>query len=106
MLSPKEYAKVQEQLDYLPSSSLSEQQKQNLRKVLQKKLKEHYYVSNYPQFEPLPYKLIFVNRTTTERTLIKLIHAVNDSTSFTLDTESIRIFQQLNKPVLTQLRCK
>jgi hypothetical protein len=67
-------------------------------------LKEHYYASHYPPFEPLPYELIFVNRTTTERTLLKLVHAVNDSTLFTLNTEAVGILHQPNQPALIQLQ--
>jgi hypothetical protein len=103
MLSSDEYARIHKQLKNIPSSLTSKQQ-HDLRQTLRKKLKEHYYASHYPPFEPLPYELIFVNRTTTERTLLKLIQAVNDSTLFTLDTESVGILHQPNQPALIQLQ--
>ncbi len=70
----------------------------------QKKLKEHRYASTYPPIESSPYELVFVNRTTTEKTLTKLNDAIINSELFTLDTESAIIPYQPNKPSLIQLQ--
>ncbi|CAF4282945.1 unnamed protein product [Rotaria magnacalcarata] len=46
----------------------------------------------------------FINYNTSEQTLQHLIEAVKNSTSFTLDTESVCIPYQPNKPALIQLQ--
>jgi hypothetical protein len=103
MLSPKEYERIQDQLKNIPKPCVTQQQ-QNYQKILQKKLKEHYYASNYAPFESSPHEIIFINRVTTKETLIRLIQIVNDSKIFTLDTESVRILHESNKPALIQLQ--
>jgi hypothetical protein len=90
-------------LDNIPSS-FTNQQKRQTRHTLREKLKEHHYAWNNPPFQPSQYELIFINRTTSTETLIKLDDAINQSNIFTLDTESINIPYQPNQPALIQLQ--
>ncbi|CAF1102795.1 unnamed protein product [Rotaria sordida] len=50
------------------------------------------------------YHLVFINRTTTERTLIKVNNIITNSKLFTLDTESTSILHQPNKSSLIQIQ--
>ena len=103
MLSQQEYEKIHWQMEHLPIS-FTDQQKRSFCRTMQKKLKEHRYASTYPPFQPLPYQLYYVNRTTTEHTLMKLNDHINNSNLFTLDTEAVNILHQPNKPALIQLQ--
>lgn len=103
MLSEQEYNNIQWQLDHIPST-ITGKQRQNLRANLRKKLKEHQLASTYPPFEPLPHSLYFINYATPEHTLHELIQMITSSSNFTLDTESVNIYKQGNKPVLIQLQ--
>jgi hypothetical protein len=103
MLSPDEYRKLLDQLDIV-KSKFTGTKRQNLVRDINKKLKEHKYASKYPSFEPSPYTLVFVNRTTTTETLTQLIELIDRSTVFTLDTESTNVRFQPNKPSLIQLQ--
>ena len=103
MLSAAEYANTQSQLDNLPSE-LTAKQRNNLRRRLTKKLKEHDYAVQYTPFVPLPYIPYFINHTTSEPILRHLIQTATTSAEFTLDTESFRVYQQPNRPALIQLQ--
>ncbi|CAF2236173.1 unnamed protein product, partial [Rotaria magnacalcarata] len=65
---------------------------------------EHEFASRFPPFQPYHYQQYFFNYDTSEQTLQHLIEAVKNSTSFTLDTESVCIPYQQNKPALIQLQ--
>ena len=103
MLSQSEIEKAKWQLSHVPNK-FNNKQKQNFCHNINKKLKEHLYASRYPPFESSPHERIFVNRTTTEKTLIELNDAIINSEIFTLDTESTIIPYQPNKPSLIQLQ--
>jgi hypothetical protein len=103
MLSTSEYEDTLSKLDTIDKSTTGKNRR-NLRQIFKKKLKEHEYASAYPKFQPLTYELIFINYRTTEETLVHLIETINSSTIFTLDTESINIQFQPNKPALIQLQ--
>ena len=103
MLSAAEYEKIKWQLDNIPTT-ITGKPRQHLRATLKKKLHEHELASRFAPFEPYQYKQFFINRKTSAQTLHHLIDAVKKSTSFTLDTESICIHKQPNKPALIQLQ--
>ena len=103
MLSQSEIEKAEWQLSHVPNK-FTNKQKQTFCRNINKKLKEHLYASHYPPFESSPHERIFVNRTTTEKTLIELNDAIINSEIFTLDTESTIIPYQPNKPSLIQLQ--
>jgi hypothetical protein len=103
MLSAREVEQIHEELDNMPSS-ITGKNRHNRRATLKKKLTEHTYASQYPPFTPLSHHRYYINRSTTENTLRELIHAAEVSTIFTLDTESIGIYQQPNQPALIQLQ--
>ena len=96
MLSSREVENIRRQLEDNPS--------RNARKRLRKKLKEHEYASTYQGFTPLSHQRYFVNRETEERTLIEMIQAANEATIFLLETESVLIHHQPNRPGLIQLQ--
>ena len=96
MLSNREIATIPQELANDPP--------RNIRKKLRKKLKEHKYASLYPPFTPLSYYKQFINRKTDEETLVELIHIASDSDIFLLDTESIMVHHQPNRPGLIQLQ--
>ncbi|CAF4307240.1 unnamed protein product [Rotaria sp. Silwood2] len=85
-------------------SSITGPTRQNLRAIYRKKIHEHDLASRYPPFQPLDYKLFFINYKTTEQTLFHLIDKIDLSNLFTLDTESICIHKRPNKPALIQLQ--
>jgi hypothetical protein len=97
MLSTEEYKEIQHQLENLPKSSAR-------AKCLRKRLKDHEYATTYDLFEPLPYIPYFLNRTTSAQTLNSLIRAAQTTTEITIDTESINIYKQCNKPALIQMQ--
>ena len=95
MLSHQELRNIRRQLENNPSK--------NLRKKLKKKLKEHEYASTYRPFTPLSHQRHFINQKTEEQTLIELTRVATDSTIFLLDTESVLVRHQPNRPGLIQL---
>lgn len=103
MLSTEDYQDTLHKLNNIPAS-ITEKQRQNLRQTLRKKVHEHELASKYPVFEPATYQQFFVNYRTTEDTLIHLIETINNSRTFTLDTESVGIHNKPNKPALIQLQ--
>ena len=96
MLSTKEIAEIRQRLD----AKLSK----NTRKKLKKMLTEHKYASKYPPFTPLSHRRCFVNRTTSENTLLDLIRSAEIAPIFLLDTESTPIPYRPNEPALIQLQ--
>ncbi|CAF4412947.1 unnamed protein product, partial [Rotaria sp. Silwood2] len=103
MLSSAEYNKIKWQLENIPAT-ITGKPRQNLRNKLKKKLHEHEFAYRFPPFEPYHYQQYFINYNTSEQTLQHLIEAVKNSTSFTLDTESVCVPYQPNKPALIQLQ--
>jgi hypothetical protein len=103
MLSNEEYEDTLWKLNNIPAS-ITGKNRQNLRQVLRKKAHEHELARQYPAFEPLPHRLFFINRQTNDQTLSHLIDTINHSTIFTLDTESVCVHKQPNKPALIQLQ--
>lgn len=103
MLSANEYNKIKWQLEHIPET-ITGKPRQNLRALLKKKLHEHELASRFPPFKPYNYRQFFINYKTSAQTLHHLIDTVKNSTSFTLDTESICIYKQPNKPALIQLQ--
>ncbi|CAF4564905.1 unnamed protein product [Rotaria socialis] len=89
---------------------LNEQAKINIIKNQERykqrydKLHEHEFASRFPPFQHYHYQQYFINYNTSEQTLQHLIEAVKNSTSFTLDIESVCIPYQPNKPALIQLQ--
>ena len=96
MLSTKEITEIQQRMD----TKLSK----NTRKKLKKMLTEHKYASKYPPFTPLSHRRCFVNRTTSENTLLDLIRSAEIAPIFLLDTESTPIPYRPNEPALIQLQ--
>ncbi|CAF3385035.1 unnamed protein product [Rotaria sp. Silwood2] len=91
MLSKQEHDKTVWQLEHM-SREITGKYRKNLRSTLNRKIHEHDLSSTYSPFEPLPYIPYFVNRTTPEQTLHQLIQAATTSNEFTLDTESVNIY--------------
>ena len=96
MLSEQEYNNLLWKLDHIPSTYTG--------KSLKKKLKEHDYASKYEPFTSLPHCIYYINRATTEETLNQINQTVTTSLKFTLDTESIQVHKQKNKPVFIQIQ--
>lgn len=96
MLSSEELRKIQRQLENNPT--------RNTKRKLKKKIKEHEYAVTYPKFTPFPHHRYFINRLTEEKTLVELIKVVKISTIFLLDTESVLVYRQQNRPGLIQLQ--
>ena len=96
MLSNREIKQIRSKLRNNPSK--------NLRRKLKKKLTEHEYASKYLPFEPLPHHLQFINETTSEQTLYRMIEIASSSTTFLLDTESTLVYRERNRPSLIQLQ--
>ena len=103
MLSEYKYQDILWKLNNIPSSIIGKSHR-HLRRTFRKKIHEHDLASRYPPFQPLNHKQIFINYRTTEETLFHLIEATNNSNLFTLDTESICVYKQPNKPALIQLQ--
>lgn len=103
MLSEEEYQDTLWKYNNIPKS-ITGKPRRNLRAVFGKKLHEHELASTYPPFQPLPYQQFFINRSTHELTLLHLIESVQSTKMFTLDTESINIPYQPNKPALIQIQ--
>ena len=96
MLSTKEIKEIHQRLDENPSK--------NTRRKLRKRLTEHEYASKYPPFSPLSYDQRFVNRTTSQNTLVDLIRRAEEASIFLLDTESTTVPYHPNEPALIQLQ--
>jgi hypothetical protein len=103
MLSEQEYQETKRQLANFPSEIKGEE-RNRLRQQLKKKIKEHEHCTTLPPFESMPHIPFFINHTTTDFTLHQLIRAVTTSTEFIIDTESVNVYKQKNKPVLIQLQ--
>lgn len=96
MLSKQELQNIQRALANNPSKSAE--------RKLRNKLIEHDYASKYPPFSPLTHHQHFLNKTTSEQTLHQLIDAAKISEIILLDTESITVYRQPNRPGLIQLQ--
>ena len=103
MLSKHEYQDILWKLNNM-QSSIAGSSRQHLRITLRNKIHELDLASHYPPFQALNHKLFSINYRTTEQTLSQLIEATNNSKLFTLDTESICLYKQPNKPALIQLQ--
>jgi hypothetical protein len=103
MLSESEYHTALQQLNDIPRDTHGKT-RQNLRQTLKKQIKEYEYNLKYEKFEPLPHIPYFINRKTTEPTLHQLIQAATSSSEFTIDTESMNVRFEKNKPVLIQIQ--
>lgn len=97
MLSPEEHADIVRKLE-------GGKQRKNLRNELKNKLHEHYLAENFPPFEPSPYFLYFINRATPTNILNQIIGTTTTTSKYIIDTESVNIFKQANKPALIQLQ--
>lgn len=96
MLSTEELRRIRRRLENNPTK--------NVKRRLKKQLKEHKYASTYPKFVPLSHRRYFINRKTDEETLVKLTEIIRTSNIFLLDTESVLVHQQPNRPSLIQLQ--
>lgn len=96
MLSTEELRRIRRQLENNPTRST--------RKKLKKKLKEHEYASKYPKFSPFPHRRSFINRLIEEEKLIEVIEIVEKSPIFLVDTESVLVYHQSNRPGLIQIQ--
>ena len=96
MLSDREIQRIREQLEKRISGKA--------RRRLNKKLIEHDYATHLPPFTPLPHHRLFLNRFTNAQTLQEIIAVAETSSIFTLDTESVNVFQQPNRPALIQIQ--
>jgi hypothetical protein len=106
MLSPEDINDIHYQLNNIPSS-FTNKRKSQLRRELNKVLKEHKYASTYLPYEPTAYEVVFINRTTSINTLVSLDTKIKETKIFTLDTESITRKYQSNVPALIQIQlCK
>jgi hypothetical protein len=75
-----------------------------IKRKLKKKLDEHNYAIKYPPFSPLPHHQHFFNRKTDERIIHKVIDNAKTSNVILLDTESITVHRQPNRPGLIQIQ--
>jgi hypothetical protein len=96
MLSDQEIENIQRTLANNPSK--------NTEKKLKNKLTEHRFASKYPPFTPLQHHRYFFNRKTDEQILNQIIDVAKGSTIILLDTESVPVFRQPNRPGLIQLQ--
>ena len=103
MLSTEEYEDIKYQLNNIPEG-ITGQRRKNLRQELKNKLDEHHYAIQYPPFTPLPHTTFFINHDTAEKTLFHLIGITIISNIITIDTESVCVFQQTNRPALMQVQ--
>ena len=101
MLLKYEYQDILWKLNNI-QSSITVNSHQHLRITLWEKIHEHDLASRYPPFQPLNYKLFFINYRTTEQTLSQPIEATNNSKLFIFDAESISLYKQPNKSALIQ----
>ena len=103
MLSATEYEQAKYDYEHTPSS-MTGKRRQHYRSHLRKRIKEHECASRYPSFQPLSYQLHFINRLTEDGVLQHIIDAAAVSTGFTMDTESVNVYKQCNRPALIQLQ--
>lgn len=103
MLSNDQYKKLLHQINNIPSNITGKKRK-TIHNKLRKQIHEHELASRYPPFEPLNYKEFFINCKTEPQTLQHLINMITISKFLILDTESITIYQQPNRPALIQLQ--
>jgi hypothetical protein len=103
MLSESEYYTALHRLNDIPRDTHGKT-RQNLRQTMKKQIKEYEYNLKYGKFEPLPFIPYFINKKTTEPTLHQLIQAATSSSEFTIDTESMNVRFEKNKPVLIQIQ--
>ena len=103
MLSPDELDRTRYELGNI-APGITGRKRQNIRRQLKEKLLEHEYASQYPPFSPPPHEHVFVNRLTTNTVLERLIEAARNTNTFTMDTESVGLHGQLNRPALVQLQ--
>lgn len=96
MLSPEEHADIVRELE-------AGKQGKSLRIMLKNKLHEHPLASNFPPFEPSPYFLYFINRATPTYILNQIIGTTTTTSEYIIDTESVNIFKQANKPTWIQV---
>ena len=102
MLSENEYNDILWKINHIPTS-VTGRRRQNFRRCLRKKLLEHEFASKFSKFEAPPHEKFFINRTTSESTLIQLTERIQLSSTFTLDTESVEVARSNNRPVLIQI---
>lgn len=103
ILSSEEHADIQWKLEHIPSS-ITGRQRQNIRTTLKKKLHEHELASTYTPFTPSNYQQFFINRKTSDLTLLHLIEVCAISKIFIIDTESIIVRHRSNQPALIQIQ--
>ena len=96
MLSDDEIKKIHRELQ--------SQQTSKGRRNLKKRLIEHEYATNLPPFTPAPHQQLYMNRFTSKQTLEQIMEAAQRTTSYTLDTESVNVFKQGNRPALIQIQ--
>ena len=96
MLSEREIERIHRQLEN-PITG-------NARRRLKKKLIEHDYATYLPPFTPFSHHRYYLNRFTNDQTLREIIEMAQTSSRFTLDTESVNVFQQPNRPSLIQIQ--
>ena len=94
MLSNQELQTIQQAL----ATKLSN----NAERKLKNKLIEHGHASKYLSFSPLPYQQQFLNRKTDEQVLRQVIDGAKISEIILLDTESVQVHRQPNRPGLIQ----
>jgi len=103
MLSIEEIDHINDQLQHIPDT-LTSKRKHSLRHDLNKQLQEHNYASRYPPYQPTPYEIVFINRTTTSDVLIQLDQEIQQVKHFMLDTESVMVKFKPNVPTLIQIQ--
>ena len=96
MLSDREIERIRRQLENQITG--------NARRRLKKKLIEHHYATHLHPFTPFPHHHFYLNRFTNDQTLREIIDAAEIASRFTLDTESVNVFQQPNRPALIQIQ--
>ena len=103
MLSATEYHRAKYDFEHIPSS-MTGKRRQNYRSHLRKRIKEHEYASRFPPFNPPVHRLYFINRVTAHDVIQYAIDAANSSTLFTMDSESVNVVNEINRPALLQLQ--
>ncbi|CAF1513304.1 unnamed protein product [Adineta steineri] len=103
MISEEEYYTVLRKLHNIPANYTGKR-RQNYRQKIKKQIKEYEYNIKYAPFTPLPHIPYLVNKITSEPILQQLIEAATPATRFTLDTESMKVYKEPNRPSLIQLQ--
>lgn len=96
MLSHQEIQTIQRTLAKNPTGPV--------KRKLQNKLTEHEYASKYSPFSPYVHHREFLNKKTDEKVLHQIINIAKDSEIILLDTESLTVYRQQNRPGLIQLQ--